>query len=125
MSSQLTDEQTAQETPLDRGKDIEVTLTFRVSAEAIDRLLPRNATRRQFEAAQATLLAAGLYTRLQALRDLQHTEKIDVLVAPGVVNVPGMRRKEELKQAGRYAQVALTHLETVALWSDKAVVWTL
>lgn len=124
MSSQLTVEQTSLELPLDREKATQVTISFNVSPEAIDRLVPRGATRRQFEEAFTTLLACGLYTRIQDIRELQKAERTETRDAGNNVIVPALRRSQELQQAGRFAQVALTHLETAALWADKAVVWT-
>ena len=124
MSSQLTVEQTALESPLERDKDFEVTVTFRVSAEAINLLVPRGVTARQFQEAFTTLLIAGAYTQVQKTRDLQKTERTETRDAGNNVIVPALRRSQELQQAGRFAQVALTHLETAALWADKAVVWT-
>jgi hypothetical protein len=123
MSSQLTPDETAEESRIERG-DREVTVTFKISAEALDTLVPRGTTQRQFNEAIVTLLACGIYTKLQAIRELQHTEVTKTHDASGNEIVPGVRRKDELRRAGRLAQIALTNLEDVALWADKAVVWT-
>jgi hypothetical protein len=124
MSSQLTTEETARESEIERGHDREVTITFKISTEALDILVPKGTTKRQLDEALTTLLACGLYTRIQNLRDLSKSESIRTHDEGNNPIVPAIRRKEELRMVGRYAQVALTHLETVALWADKAVVWT-
>ena len=118
--SSLTTEEVALESPLERDKDTEVTVTFKISAEALEMLVPKRATRRQFEEAYTVMLACGLYTRLQDIRDSQLREEVETHDRAGNVIVPGVRRKADLRRAGRDAQVALTHLETALLWGEKA-----
>lgn len=101
MSSQLSVEETALESELDRSQDVEVSVKFRISKEAMARLVPPRTSRRQFEEAFTMLLACGLYTRIQDVRD---------------------KKIEGLLEHVRQSQVALTNLETAVLWAEKAVV---
>lgn len=120
MSSQLTTEQTVQESELVRDQDTEVTVTFKISREAMDQLVSRGTTRRQFEEALTTLLACGLYTRIQAMRDAQSQIEATTHDKAGNPIVPTIRRNADLRQAGRYAQLGLTSIEAALVWADKA-----
>lgn len=120
MSSSLTGDEASLESPLNRDQDTEVTVKFKISKEALAQLVPPNTSRRQFEEGFTLLLLCGVYTRIQDLRELQHTEAVAMYDGAGNVIVPAMRRKEALRRAGRLAQIALTELEDAALWADKA-----
>jgi len=117
--SSLNDEETVLQSPAEH-KTRTVTTNFDISVEAMDHLVSKGMSERMFTNAKFLLLACGLYSLIQEMRDLQKTEAVETTLGSGEPNLPGIHRQQDLMLVGRYSQVALTHLETAVLWAQKA-----
>jgi hypothetical protein len=119
MTALLNNEEIAAETSVHDGEARSVTVTFTISAEAIDTLVKRGVTGRSLQQSQTVLLACGMYTMLAGLRDQQHSSPpMDAEALRK--NVPEARRRAQLKRAGRCAALALTNLEDTLMWAAQA-----
>lgn len=119
MSSQLDENEVIAESPVHDGTDKTVSVSFTISAEAIDMLVKRGITGRSLQQSQTVLLACGIYTLLAELRDKQHAIP---LLSPEEErkDVPRARRRAQLRAAGRCAALAITSLEDAILWAAQA-----
>lgn len=119
MTANLNEIEIAAETSVHDGEPRTVTVSFEISAEAIDTLVKRGATGRSLQQSQTVLLACGMYTLLAKLRD-QQFEQEPVSAEELHKNKPLARRRAQLKAAGRCAALSITSLEQALLWAAQA-----